>query len=147
MIGIPWVEYFTFKSLFISEDSRLLYKPKKITNITLIFDLQYNQYDIFYIIIKLIEYYFFFSLSGSNIVPKALPQVTPDSQNHHMNQMGHQNQNYQQARNVNHYNQRGNAVKRRHSGVNGKYRKRKCAFLKVNFSWFWVHSGISSSKK
>jgi len=65
-------------------------------------------------------------MSGSNILPKALPQVTPDSQNHlnagqHVQQHGHQqrpqHQNQFPARNAqNHHNQRGSAVKRRHSG-------------------------------
>jgi len=54
-------------------------------------------------------------MSGSNIVPKALPQVTPDSQNH----LGQQNQSYQANRYQNHHNQRGQAIKRRHSGKGG----------------------------
>jgi len=55
-------------------------------------------------------------MSGSNIVPKALPQVTPDSQNH-LN-TGQHNQGYQANRYQNHHN-RGQAIKRRHSGKGG----------------------------
>ena len=82
-------------------------------------------------------------MSGSNILPKALPQVTPDSQNHlnaghHVQHHGHQqhpqHQNQFPARNAqNHHNQRSSAVKRRHSGKEaGKYRKRKFSQKKPN---------------
>ena len=71
-------------------------------------------------------------ITGSNIVPKALPQITPDSQNHlnaghHVQQHQHHQNQYQARGNAqNHHNQRSSAIKRRHSGqVAGKYRKRK----------------------
>ena len=53
-------------------------------------------------------------------MPKALPQVTPDSQNH-LN-TGQHNQGYQANRYQNHHN-RGQAIKRRHSGKDGKHSK------------------------
>ena len=64
-------------------------------------------------------------MSGSNIMPKALPQVTPDSQNN-ANVNAGQNQSYQARAQNHHHNQRSAAIKRRHSGkMEGKYRKRK----------------------
>ncbi len=53
-------------------------------------------------------------MSGSNIVPKALPAVTPDS----MPQAQHQAYNHLAGANRNHH-QRSAAVKRRHSGKEG----------------------------
>ena len=52
-------------------------------------------------------------MAGSNIVPKPLPQVTPDSQN------SAQNWNNPAAGNR-FQNQRTHAMKRRHSGKDGK---------------------------
>ena len=56
-------------------------------------------------------------MSGSNIMPKALPQVTPDSQ-HNTNLNAGQNYQAQRAQN-HHHNQRSGGIKRRHSGKDG----------------------------
>ena len=56
-------------------------------------------------------------MSGSNIVPKPLPQVTPDSVASHGMQH-HQQQAYHHTTAARNHN-RGQAMKRRHSGKEG----------------------------